>query len=179
MQLDIEDVLSGVFGRISSHALYLLSAIWIGSMIGGSAILAGEWLYSPRSFHGLGWVWVSPYLLFNMGIVLNAAFLGFITIYVMHSDNSGFAVWGVVVGVESLFAMFGINFHPLPALYQVASWGAWLVLLTMAETGVWLIRNARMNRWAREMMELSAENALRRAERESRSHEPEENTGLK
>jgi hypothetical protein len=39
----------------------------------------------------------------------------------------------------------------------------------MVGTGIWLVRQMRTNRWARAMAELSAENAMRRAERETQA----------
>ncbi len=54
------------------------------------------------------------------------------------------------------------------------AWLAWLVLLGMVETGVWLIRQMLTNRWAHELAVLNMENARRRAERDA-----DENTRIK
>ena len=51
---------------------------------------------------------------------------------------------------------------------------AWLVVLTMVETGIWLTRQMRMNRWAHQMAALSAENSMRRAEREAMARDEEQ-----
>lgn len=168
MQLDLEDVLSSVFGRIVLFAIYLLGAIWVGSMIGGLAWGVGH--------HGIAFLpslsewFLSPLLLINIWIVPNAAFLAIMGVYLMVSDDFSPAAWGIIVAVESLFVMLGwcLSFHDLKD--AIVAWFLWVVLLTMAETGIWLIRAAKRNRWAREMMELNAENAMHRAEREARLH---------
>ena len=48
---------------------------------------------------------------------------------------------------------------------------AWLVLLAMVETGIWLTRQMFMNRWAHRLAALSAENSMRRAERETQARD--------
>lgn len=174
MQIDIEDVLGGTLGRICRLFLYLLSAIWTGSMIGAIAWAVG----SGHFLHGfsaldLTEILSTPVLLLSVWIVPNVAFLAVAVTYLMVSDNQGYAPWGIIMGMESLFVVLGQqgSFHS--SLLWMAAWTLWLVLLAMAETGIWLLKQAKTNRWAREMAALNAENALRRAEREAAaSREP-------
>ena len=169
MQLDFEDVLAGTFGRLVLFSLFLFSAIWMGSTIGGLALAVGRWDFSVHTFSiDLEALWWSPLLLINLWIVPNVAFLAAMMVYLLVSENTGYAAWGTIVGIESLFVMLSWAHHSSPAYRISITWGTWLVLLAMAETGIWLIRQMRMNRWAREMAELSAENAMIRAEREAR-----------
>lgn len=169
MQLDFEDVLAGTLGRLVLFSLFLLSAIWIGSAIGGMALVIGRWDFSSGgSLIDFGVLWLSPVLLINLWIVPNVAFLAAMVVYLMISENIGYVAWGAIVGIESLFVMLGWAHHSSPAYHITVTWGAWLILLAMVEIGVWLVRQMRMNRWAREMAELSAENAMIRAEREAR-----------
>jgi hypothetical protein len=62
--------------------------------------------------------------------------------------------------------MLGEGFGRSPRVSLVA-WSVWLVLRVMVETGICLTRQMRMSRRARQMAALSAENAMRRAEREA------------
>lgn len=169
MQLDFEDILAGTFGRLVLFSLFLLSAIWIGSTIGGLALVVGRWDFSFDALSAsLDVLWWSPVLLINLWIVPNVAFLAAMMVYLLVSENTGYVAWGAIVGIESLFVMLGWAHHSSPAYHITVTWGAWLILLAMVETGIWLVRQMKMNRWAREMAELSAENAMIRAEREAR-----------
>lgn len=163
MRIDFEDILSGAVGRILVLFVFLVSAVWVGSMIGGLAWLAGS-----HSFGEIPTIWelfMSPLLLINLWLVPNVGFLAIMVTYLLVSDEFGHVAWGVIVGFESLFVMlgWGLNFHDMKD--TTLAWSCWLVLLVMVETGIWLDRQMRTNRWAREMAELSAENALRRAQR--------------
>ena len=53
------------------------------------------------------------------------------------------------MGFESLFVMlgWGLGFHDMKD--TTLAWSCWLVLLVMVETGIWLDRQMRTNRWAR------------------------------
>ncbi len=167
MQFDVEDVLAGAFGRIILLFLFMLSATWVGSVIGGLAWFFGTWDLSPGELLAVPAVlWESPALLINLWIVPNVGLLAAAIVILLVSESYGFAAWGIIVGFESLFVMLGRGFDWLPRVNLVA-WSAWLVLLVMVETGVWLTRQMRTNRWAYQMAALSAENAMRRAEREA------------
>lgn len=167
MRLDFEDILSGVFGRFILFALYFLSAIWVGSLIGGLAWGVGR---SGLAFlPDIGEWLMSPLMLVNLWIVPNAAFLAIMVVYLLVSDDFSHAAWGTIVAVESLFVMLGwcLSFYDWKD--TVVAWTLWLVLLVMAEAGVWLLRAVKRNRWAKKLMELNVENAIRRAEREAKA----------
>lgn len=166
MLFDIEDVLSDAIGRVFLLFVFLISAIWLGSFIGGLALTFRYWdLSSGHLFFELSLLWESPGLLFNAWIIPNVGLLAMMAVYLMVTEGFGYASWGIIVAVESLFAMLDrcTGFYSMTE--AIVAWSSWLVLVVMVETGVCLVRNWKRNRWAREMMELSAENAMRRAER--------------
>jgi hypothetical protein len=181
MQLDFEDVLTSSIGRIIATALFFLSAIWVGSAIGGSARVIGEEVYSYSDIGELmERVLYSPSQLVNLWLVPNVAFLAIMLIYALINDGIGHVTWGVMVGMESLFLMLGWCLDFEDPKESVISWSCWLVLLGMTETGVWLHCQMRRNRWVRAMAELSAENAMLRAQRAAISAAgPDEETDLK
>ena len=163
--------------------IFIASSIWVGSVIGGLA-----WLLANAG-HGsspndLLEVLASPLLLINLWIIPNVAFLAVAVTILMIHGNFSYLFWGILVGVESLFVMLGETFgfdHAFgyhSTLKTVLVWFGWLILIVMAETGIWLFRNMRMNRWAQEMAALSAENAMRRAEREAAMEEDPSDAGL-
>ncbi|RYD47976.1 MAG: hypothetical protein EOP85_04470 [Verrucomicrobiaceae bacterium] len=159
MQLDFEDIMASALGRIVVIALFFASALWVGSIIGGIACYVGHFRHTgpPYVLEFL----MSPLLLINFWIVPNVAFLAIMMVYVFVADGIGHVAWGVILGVESLFVMLGWGLH-LNDLRDIAvAWSCWFVLLVMAETGVWLHRQMRINRWAHELAELRAENAMR------------------
>ena len=172
MQIDIEDILASTFGRILSQCLLFASAVWIGSMVGGLALVAG---ISAISWHdgltNLSGVWASPVLLGSQWLVLNSVILLGGLGYFVVSENAGFAAWGVVAGLESLFVLLGWSMDLKSPVSIAVCWIAWLVLLVMMETGVRLIWQMLRNRWARELAMLEMENARRRAEFEERQRE--------
>jgi hypothetical protein len=161
MGLDLEDLLSSAFGRVVVVAVFLLSAIWVGSMIGQFAWLVTDLRHLVADIDEL---WASPVWLINLWIIPNAAFLAAAAVYLMVSENTGYAWWGIVVGVESLFVMLGqtFGFHtPDDAPW---AWVAWIFLLGSVEIGIWLVFAMRRNRWVRELEILKMENARHRAE---------------
>ena len=167
MQLDFEDILSGTLGRIVLLALFLISATWVGGMVGGIAWSIGRNGLEPREL--VEAVLFGPLRLLNLWLVPNVAFLAIMLTYLLFNDEFNHTAWGIIVGFESLFVMlgWGTRFHETKG--TVIAWSCWLALLVMVETGIWLHRQMRRNRWAREFAELSAENAMRRAEREARA----------
>ena len=172
MQFDIEDVLAGVFGRIFLLVLFMLSAAWIGSIIGGLAWFVGNWDLSvsylatefPRP-------WACPVLLINHWFIPNVALLGAGIAILFVTDHLGYATWGIFVGLEAMFAMLGRSYSYKSVGELVLISLAWLVLLAMVETGIWLTRQMFMNRWAHRLAALSAENSMRRAERETQARD--------
>ncbi|RYD23166.1 MAG: hypothetical protein EOP88_05250 [Verrucomicrobiaceae bacterium] len=165
MQIDLEDIMAGAVGRILVTFLFLLSAVWLGSIIGATAWQVGD--YGFESFPNFQDLLMSLLMQINLWIVPNVAFLAIMTVYLFVSDGIGHVAWGIIVGFESLFLMLGWCLHFEETKDTVLAWGSWLVLLAMAETGIWLHRQMMTNRWVRQMAELRAENAMLRAEREA------------
>lgn len=181
MQLDIEDIMAGMLGRIFLLVLFMLSAAWVGSMIGGLAWFIGNWDLSARYFVSeFPRPWSCPELLLSDWSIPNLALLGAGIAILFVTEHIGFAAWGIAVGIESVFTMLGTSYRHTPVSNLILVSVAWLVLLVMVETGIWLIRHMRMNRWAHQMAALSAENAVRRAAREAlaRDGHPAEDVGL-
>lgn len=165
MQFDFEDILAGSVGRILLLVLFLLSATWVGGVVGGIAWSAGRrGLDLGELAEGIAW---GPLLLVNLWLIPNAAFLAIMLTYLLINDEFSHTAWGIIVGFESLFVMlgWGLSFHSTKD--TIIAWSCWVVLLVMVETGIWLHRQMRTNRWAREMAELSAENAALRSRREA------------
>ncbi len=175
MQLDPEDILAGTFGRIVVQVFLFVSAVWVGCSLGALALVVGACI--STSYHALGGlasVLISPLLLCSAWLIPNIVVLGGGMGYFLISENAGFKAWGVVVAFESFFVMAGWSMDLQTAWPITMAWLAWLVLLGMVETGVWLIRQMLTNRWARELAVLNMENARRRAERDA-----DENTRIK
>ncbi|RYD41218.1 MAG: hypothetical protein EOP85_13035 [Verrucomicrobiaceae bacterium] len=167
MQLDFEDILAGSVGRILLLILFLVSSILMGGIVGGIAWAAGRHGLDPfQMVEGMLW---GPLLLINLWLIPNAFFVVSMLVYLLVNDEFSHTAWGIIVGFESLFVMLGWGLRFPSTNDTVIAWTCWAVLLVMVETGIWLHRQMRINRWAREMAELSAENAMRRAEREARA----------
>lgn len=165
MQLDFEDIMTSAVGRILVVFVFFTGAVWLGSIVGGLACHVG--FHRHHVVPSMLDLFLSPLLQVNLWIVPNVAFLAIMTVYLFVSDGIGHAAWGIIVGFESLFVMLGWGLKFEETKDTVLAWSCWLVLLVMVETGVWLHRQMITNRWAREMAELRAENAMRRAEREA------------
>jgi hypothetical protein len=176
MNIDVEDVFAGVFGSILGRSILFVLAVWLGCAIGAAGLIVGM-MVLERSImlHQLHYLWASPLLIFSMWGLLNIPFLLFSFIYFIRSENAGYRAWGIIVGVESLLVMAGwAGDFAKEWLPITAAWLTWALILAMVETGVWLIYQAGVNSWARDIGALRAANAQRRALRES-----EENARIK
>ncbi|MEO5714598.1 MAG: hypothetical protein ABIT37_14015 [Luteolibacter sp.] len=167
MRVDFEDVLSGVFISIAARVMLLAAAVWTGCTIGAVAVgvgviaEAGSWNIGMN----LSKIWLTPLLGFHGWGLLNIPFLLLTFVFLVFTDRPGYRAWGIVTGVESLMVMAGWAQEEIDEwLPRVAAWAAWLILLAMLETGVWLTYQSKMNRWAREMGLLRMENRQRREE---------------
>lgn len=168
MQLDLEDILAGTFGRIVVAFFFALSALWVGSVIGGVALTFGEYFNAPfELMKALMDVWASPRFLVNIYLIPNLALLAVAAGVLFATDRLGWISWGILVAMESSFVMFGLDYEYRSGVEIAVAWSVWLVLLAMVETGIWLLRGMQRNRWVRGLAALNAENAMRRAERES------------
>ena len=169
MQLDIEDIFAGAFGRVLGIFLFALSAIWAGSFVGALALELGSWYdgFSLSRLAGLFDLWASPVLMLSWYIIPNFGVLALLVTYLFVTENFGILLWGGFMIVESAFAMFGNHWSYTSPGETIAAWSFWLVLVAMCGAGVWLVRQMARNRWARSLAKLNAENARNRAEREA------------
>lgn len=168
MHLDFEDLLGSSLGKVVSLFLFFISVIWVGSAVGGVATLVPDW--KDGYFGRTDDLWTSPMLLLNEWLLLNVAILAATLAILMLTDAMGYGAWGFLAGMESLFVVAGWTHAPWSRLSTgdlVLGWSAWVVLLLMMETGVWLVRQMRTTHWARQLALLKAENAMRHAEREA------------
>lgn len=164
MWIDIEDLLAGIVGKVVLIALFFLSAIWLGSLVGGVAILAGKGA-SVRDFFEV--LIFSPILEINLWIIPNVALLAGMLVWILVNDSLDHAPWGIVMGAESLFVMLGWGLDFSEPIHAAISWASWLMLLVMAETGVWFIQQWRRQVQIQGIMALKAENWAARAVREA------------
>lgn len=172
MRLDVEDVLAGEFGRFFRMILFVLSASWVGSMIGGLAWFFGTWDLTPGNLvFALAALWSGPALLVSDWMIPNFGLLVLGITILFVTDHTGYAAWGTIVGLESVFALLGTRYQHEPASVLVVAALSWLVLLVMVETGIWLVRQMMINKWAQEIWMLRAANAQRRAEKEVEERE--------
>lgn len=174
MQLDPEDVFAGTFGRIALRFLIFVSAVWIGSMVGGTALAIGNsWGSWRNALDDVYWIWASPAFLASSWLILNAFVLLGGLAYFMISESDGFLAWGILAGLESFFVVVAWASDLDKMASIILAWVSWLLLLTMLETGVCLIRQMLTNRWARQLAILNMENSIKNAEREAnRSDDP-------
>lgn len=158
----------GTIGSLIGRIFLFVIAMWIGSAIGTSGLIAGELINNMtwnRDF--ITKIISSPLLLFSSWLLLNLPFLGFSLFYFIRNEGDSYLTWGIVIGVQSLMVMAGwahVSVHGWLPL--TCAWSAWAILLTMAGTGIWLVRQFFINQWAQNLGMLRAENAQIRAERE-------------
>ncbi len=171
MRIDIEDIAAGAIGSLLGRLFLFAAAVWMGCMVGAAAIVGGEIIeregrLPPDLIESAA---TAPLLLLSSWFLLNAPFL-FITLVVfIRNESDSYLVWGIIAAVESLMAMAGYAHDILPsAVPRICAWFIWAVLLTMAGTGIWFMRQWFINQWARELGMLRVEIAQERAAREGR-----------
>lgn len=163
------DIWGGALGTIFRQSLLFASAVWIGCTIGGVALIPGVMLGGGamgERFYQM--VLVAPMFLFSLWGIPNLFLLLSGLVYFIRSENAAYGAWIGLAGIESLVVMLGWaqDFaHGWLALSAV--WTSWLVLLAMAATGVYFLRQWQINRWAHHLARIEAENAARRAAREA------------
>jgi hypothetical protein len=175
MQLDVEDIFAGVFSSILGRWLLFIVAVWIGCWVGLTGLVAGSYSWGGRLDieEVIERLALAPTLLLSLWGVLNVPFLLFSFIYFIRSESVGYKAWGIVIGVESLTVMAGWARYKSGGGWELlVAWLAWLVVLVMVETGVWLIAQMVRNRWARQLDALRSENAQRNAAAEAERRGP-------
>lgn len=169
MAWDVEDVIGSAVASVVGRCLLFAAAVWLGSTLGSAAIVTGRIVETGSwSADDLRWIWLSPLLLLTTWALINIPCLIILLERYLRSDWDGYLLWGIVVALESLMVMAGwlgaLVEGWLPAL---VAWAAWLTLLAMGGTGLWLIRQHFINCWARDLGILRIENSRRNAERAS------------
>lgn len=177
VQLDVEDVLASAVGSMLGRLVLFGVAVWIGCAVGGAAMTAGR--MTERESLELGepdWLWECPLLLVSSWLILNVPFLLICLLRFVRNEGDGFLLWGVVVAGESLAAMAGWTGEVLDGwMPRTVAWVVWALILAMAGSGIWLLRQHSINCWARDLAMLRAANAQKRAGREA--GEPDQATG--
>lgn len=169
MDLDVEDILAGAVASVLGRLVLFIVAVWLGCCVGGAGIVAGTMAengsWRPES---LLFLWAGPLLLFSTWAFLNIPVLFFFLLRFIRNDGDSYLNLGIVIGLQALVVMLGWSADFVDGwLPLVVAWATCLLLLTMIGTGLWLVRQHLINLWARDMAMLRAENAQRRAERES------------
>ncbi len=165
MSYDPADVLGGAIGCFSKRLFLFVSSVWLGSIIGALSMMAagfasGKGLDPEATYL----VFVAPVLLLNPWLLLNAATVVIGFAYFILSGGAGYRSWMILAALVSV----GVNLGGLPAmsskwLPRLAGWGTWLILLGMLATGVWLLWQHFINRWALHMAAVRAEISVREA----------------
>ncbi len=172
MQLDIEDIIAGAVGSVVGRFLLFVAAVWTGCSVAVVAMVLGATVEHGLALHALGWVLASPLLLFSVWALLNIPFLLISLIRYIRGEGDGYLTLGIVIGVEALCVMLGWGKDFMKGGWPLAAaWAAMLVLLVMIGAGIWLLRQYCINSWAQHIGMLRAENARKRAERESEERE--------
>lgn len=166
MELDVEDVLLSTVGSVLGKFALFLVAVWIGCTLAAAGLVMGMMVdQGTWRISGGWWMWLSPLLLCSSWALLNIPFLIFYLVRFIRADENSYVTWGVVIAVESLAVILGWSRYfvhgVLPFIVAIA---AWLLLLSSAEMGIWLVRRKLMKKWALEMELLREANAERRAE---------------
>lgn len=174
MSRDLEEIYAKGCWWFPRRVAFYLSAVWVGSQIGGYAIAAG-FLTAMRRFHSDQFkvIWQSPLLLDGEWGILNGFVLIAALALLARTDALGYRSWAILAGLESVFAVLGGIYDVQGPVAVSVTWSVWLILATAMATSVWFLRQWQLNRWAAELTMLKAENASRRATRPNDA-EPEE-----
>jgi hypothetical protein len=162
MKIDIGDVFASGIGWLFKQLFLFVASIWLGTFIGGAAVLAGR-LADGWSFD-TDYLAYSPVLLLSLWLIPNVCFLGAAIYWFVREETETTLACGILIGVESLVAVAGGVKWIHGWLPLTTTWTTCLVLIGMAGTGLWFFRQWQINRWAAELVALKAENAARRAE---------------
>lgn len=175
MELDIEDVFSAAFSSMLGRLVLFGIAILLACVPAFGGILAAGIVHGMSfSFEVLGFLGYLPLcLILSPWAVLNIPFLLLYLMRFLRMEGDAYVDFGVLMGGESLVLMLDrATGDSSEWLELTVAWFTWLLLLIMAETGIWLIRQYFINLWARDLGILRAENAQRNAERNSHRQVP-------
>ena len=164
--MNIAENFSSGPGLVIRQIVLFALAVWAGCILAGVGLTVGE-MVEDRSFQVepakiLG----SPALLFSGWLVPNAIFLGInFCRLLIYSDSTGVRTWASIVVLEALFAMAEASDDIWRDPWALpAAWTTCLLSIGMACVGFWFLYQWQINRWAIQLEELKAENAMRRIE---------------
>jgi len=162
VKIDFGDVFASGIGWLAKQLILFVASIWLGCTMGGGALAAGR-LAQVRSFEG-ELLLHSPALLLTIWIIPNVCFLGAAIYWFVRNETNTPLACGILAGVEALVCVAGSTGWIYGWLPRSVTWVTCVVLIAMLGTGLWFMRQWQLNRWAMELEELKAENAMRRAE---------------
>lgn len=162
MKIDFGDVFASGIGWLVKQLLLFLASIWLGCTMGAAALLAGR-LADGWSFDGELLLY-SPVLLLTIWIIPNACFLGASMYWFVRNETNTPLACGILAGVEALICVAGKTGRIHGWLPLSVTWVTCVMLIAMLATGLWFFRQWQLNRWAIQLEELKAENAMRRAQ---------------
>lgn len=162
MKIDFGDVFASGLGWLLKQIALFVASIWLGCTMGAAALLASGIVRS-------GWVFdaelllYSPQLLLTIWIIPNVCFLGASMYWFVRNETNTPLACGIIISVEALVSLAG-KATWLSWLPQSIAWVTCVALIIMMATGLWFLRQWQLNRWAMELEELKAENAMQRAQ---------------
>jgi hypothetical protein len=165
MSYDPVDVGAGAVGFFFRRIPLLVLAVWGGSMAGAGGLAAG--LLAGGNAPSIDLLRWAPVLLFSDWGMLNLPILLVAFIYFATSDGDGYVPWIWLVGVECLIVMLGHGWRLGGWLPWTAAVAACLVLVGMAATAAFFLRQWNADRWARHLAAVNAANAERLAARDA------------
>jgi hypothetical protein len=163
VQIDFGDVFASGIGWLVKQLFLFVASIWLGCTMGAAALLASGLARGGWSFDAELLLY-SPVLLLTIWIIPNVCFLGASMYWFVRNETNTPLACGILAGVEALFSLAGRASWLNGWLPQSIAWVTCIVLIVMMATGLWFLRQWQLNRWAIELEELKAENAMRRAQ---------------
>ncbi|MCW1924897.1 hypothetical protein OKA05_20205 [Luteolibacter arcticus] len=162
MKIDFGDVFASGIGWLLKQLFLFVASIWLGCSMGAAALLAAG-LVKGWSFDA-GLLIGSPVLLLTSWLIPNVCFLGAAIYWFVRNETNTPLACGILAGVEALVSVAGQAGEINGWLPLTVAWVTCLVLIAMMGTGLWFLGQWQINRWALEIEELKAENAMRRAQ---------------
>ena len=147
--MDPIDLFGESVGRLLRRVGLFASAMVVGRMVAETAGKFYDGLLSPGDFSGIlgeGFGWILGSLFSSIGPIV----VGLLCVFVM-SSWAAYWWWVATVVLVSANALASGPSKP-------SEWLVWWLLHGMIGTGVWFLKAWQTNRWARELVEVQAEN---------------------